>query len=143
MEDLEIPAGIQGNAVICKDQLALLQFVQSAQHDDGHFGEAKLARGGKPAMACNDVTFGSNQNGVRKPKCSDASGDSRDLSVGVRTRVASRRDQSLDRPSLQTQSLRRQICWIHAVHVRLRFAPLTTPPPTDKKVSEIQGGPTP
>jgi len=27
MEDLEIPAGIQGNAVICKDQLALLQFV--------------------------------------------------------------------------------------------------------------------
>src|SRR6516162_831031 len=105
MEDLEIPAGIQGNAVICKDQLALLQFVQSAQHDDGHFGEAKLARGGKPAMACNDVTFGSNQNGVRKPKCSDASGDFRDLSVGVRTRVASRRDQSLDRPSLQTQSL--------------------------------------
>ena len=52
MENLEIPAGIQGNAVICKDQLALLQFVQSAQHDDGHFGEAKLARGGKPAMAC-------------------------------------------------------------------------------------------
>jgi hypothetical protein len=68
-----------------------------------------LARGGKPAVACNDVTFGSNQNGVRKPKCSDASGDFRDLSVGVRTRVASRRDQSLDRPSLQTQSLGRQI----------------------------------
>jgi hypothetical protein len=49
-----------------------------------HFGEAKLARGGKPAMACNDVTFASNQNGVRTPKCSDASGDFRDLSVGVR-----------------------------------------------------------
>ena len=30
------------------------------------------------------VTFASNQNGVRNPKCSDASGDFRDLSVGVR-----------------------------------------------------------
>src|SRR6516165_29105 len=105
MEDLEIPAGIQGNAVICKDQLAL--------------------------------HFGSNQNGVRKPKCSDASGDfprpeRRSAYARCEPKGSVARSAKSPNAIAQATDLLNTCC---SCSSPIRSADHPTPPPTDKKVS--------
>ena len=59
-EHLEVPAGIQGYAVVSEDKLAMLQLGQSTQDNNRDFIETQEASGGESAMACDDVSFRTN-----------------------------------------------------------------------------------
>ena len=60
-------------------------------------------------MTCNEVTIFTHQDWVGEPEGTDAPGDLGDLRVTMRARVASRRDEAINRPELQPQAIRLRI----------------------------------
>ena len=54
-EHFGIPAGIQSDPVVGKDQLTTLCIGQSSKNNDRRFGQPQFASGGQPAVPGNDI----------------------------------------------------------------------------------------
>ena len=101
LEHLEVPAGIQRDAVVGEHQLAPLHLGEPAQRDDRHLRQAEQARRGQAAVTGDDVAVLADQDRIGESERADAAGDLGDLRVAVGARVARRRNQPIERPELK------------------------------------------
>jgi hypothetical protein len=93
-QQLPVPAGLFGDAVVCNHIGADLGLAHVCETDRRHGLEAELLGRLDPAMAGNDAIIAIDQHRVRKTELPDGVDDLADLRLGVRTRIARPRRQS-------------------------------------------------
>ena len=87
LQHLQVPTGIERDAVVSQHKLPPLNSRQSGNLDHRYVA-SPTPRRRKAAMPGDDVAFFANQDRIGKAESSDAAGDFGDLLVGVRARIA-------------------------------------------------------
>jgi hypothetical protein len=113
-QQIKVPAGVLGNAIVGKHQCRLLSVRQSVHFNNWNLNESQLLRRGQAAVAGNHHTRPIDQQRIVKPKRLDTRSDLMDLLFWMRSGIARIGLDLIDKLHDQLHKRLLLPLWLHA-----------------------------